>query len=708
MIRKLSTILVALLMGLASAMAQTGNYHVAPGFGFQGQNGSTPPSWTEFMDYSTFPPIMRMMDPSGTGIPLFSVNPSTHSANMANAINTLTPISFGTITDGGYFGDGLSHPASGNGFSTLAALQAKYSFATALSNDMAGLMIQAAIKAADAAANGTTVLIPYGSFRTLPTGWSLPANSTARVLGLGWVVSTFMCQNAGTNPCFSVLGEASAGIVPIAGINFQGLNTPTYPGNPGGVPVASLFNNQAVGLKCFGCSLVTFERLRFANFDLPLDWDTVTGNNYIITFRDSLFVYNNKGYSINLAAPNSFEKMICDNCTIGNNNYGVWVNTTGGANFIGSAGATFTGVGSGTNLTVSGVTGYISTGNVDTITGTGIPGGTTIVSQTSGTPHGAGVYVTNNATTVNGAVTDNSTQLIVSTLISGTISAPNSIYGYNIPGYYQISGGTSSPYTLNTSANIPSEQMSTEGATSGADIFFVNSSIDYNNVYQAVFIGGGTNAPDLQSRMSFRGSHIETSGAVSGTSTYRIINSGNMTFNDDYFYENGSNPIGEVYTTFYSCTGVFNSQLPGYSASDNAVFPFIYTYTNSQPCVSASGNSGRVSQYTAIMQPLGTGFISANDWIDASYYKQGTSFTLALAHQRKTMLLTATGLTITIPKSTTSFWAQGQWVDILAPTGITATIAGAVGVTVSGTTSMAAGTKARLTNTGTDTWQITY
>jgi hypothetical protein len=72
------------------------------------------------------------------------------------------------------------------------------------------------------------------------------------------------------------------------------------------------------------------------------------------------------------------------------------------------------------------------------------------------------------------------------------------------------------------------------------------------------------------------------------------------------------------------------------------------------------------------------------------------------------MLLTATGLTITIPKSTTSFWAQGQWVDILAPTGITATIAGAVGVTVSGTTSMAAGTKARLTNTGTDTWQITY
>ena len=65
------------------------------------------------------------------------------------------------------------------------------------------------------------------------------------------------------------------------------------------------------------------------------------------------------------------------------------------------AGATFTGTGSGTNLTVSAVTGTIGIGDV--ISGTGVPSGTTIVSQTSGTPGGAGVYVTSGATTSSGA-----------------------------------------------------------------------------------------------------------------------------------------------------------------------------------------------------------------------------------------------------------------------------------------------------------------
>lgn len=64
-------------------------------------------------------------------------------------------------------------------------------------------------------------------------------------------------------------------------------------------------------------------------------------------------------------------------------------------------GATFTGTGAGTNLTTSVVTGTINVG--DTVFGTGVPTNTTIVSQTSGTPGGAGVYVTSNATTSSGA-----------------------------------------------------------------------------------------------------------------------------------------------------------------------------------------------------------------------------------------------------------------------------------------------------------------
>ena len=63
--------------------------------------------------------------------------------------------------------------------------------------------------------------------------------------------------------------------------------------------------------------------------------------------------------------------------------------------------ASFTGTGSGTNLTTSAVTGIIKVG--DTVAGTGVPAGTTIVSQTSGTTGGAGVYVTSQATTSSGA-----------------------------------------------------------------------------------------------------------------------------------------------------------------------------------------------------------------------------------------------------------------------------------------------------------------
>lgn len=63
--------------------------------------------------------------------------------------------------------------------------------------------------------------------------------------------------------------------------------------------------------------------------------------------------------------------------------------------------ASFSGTGSGTNLTTTGVLGKIMLG--DTIAGTGVSGGTTIVSQTSGPTGGAGVYVTSAATTSSGA-----------------------------------------------------------------------------------------------------------------------------------------------------------------------------------------------------------------------------------------------------------------------------------------------------------------
>jgi hypothetical protein len=71
------------------------------------------------------------------------------------------------------------------------------------------------------------------------------------------------------------------------------------------------------------------------------------------------------------------------------------------------SGASFTGAGSGTNLTASAVTGTIGIG--DTVAGTGIGAGVTILSQTSGTAGGAGVYVTSATTTASGTITANET-----------------------------------------------------------------------------------------------------------------------------------------------------------------------------------------------------------------------------------------------------------------------------------------------------------
>jgi hypothetical protein len=84
--------------------------------------------------------------------------------------------------------------------------------------------------------------------------------------------------------------------------------------------------------------------------------------------------------------------------------WGITVSSTATYNGIGygCTPASFIATGSGTNLTVSAVSlGMITVG--DTLVGPGIPTGTTIVSQTSGTTGGAGVYVTSAATTASAA-----------------------------------------------------------------------------------------------------------------------------------------------------------------------------------------------------------------------------------------------------------------------------------------------------------------
>lgn len=102
------------------------------------------------------------------------------------------------------------------------------------------------------------------------------------------------------------------------------------------------------------------------------------------------------------------------------------------ASATGSIGATFTATGTGTSLAVTAVTGLISIG--DTIAGTGVPAGTTIVAQVSGTTGGAGTYTTSVATTASAAtVTAFGDKLNITAVSSGTLEVGESVTGTGVP-----------------------------------------------------------------------------------------------------------------------------------------------------------------------------------------------------------------------------------------------------------------------------------
>lgn len=145
------------------------------------------------------------------------------------------------------------------------------------------------------------------------------------------------------------------------------------------------------------------------------------------------------------------------------------------------ASATFTGTGSGTNLTASAVTGTICVGAV--VSGTGVTGGTTIVSQISGVPGGAGVYVTSIATTSSGA----------SLTATGVLGVGQFIYGASVPtGTYITAlgsgtGGTGT-YTVSTTSHIGSEAM-----TAVAPIY---NDVTMNINQEPTFAGGSAIPPN--------------------------------------------------------------------------------------------------------------------------------------------------------------------------------------------------------------------
>lgn len=155
-----------------------------------------------------------------------------------------------------------------------------------------------------------------------------------------------------------------------------------------------------------------------------------------------------------------------------------------GATTTASLGAGFIGTGSGTTLTVASVSGFISPG--DTISGTGIPSGTTIVSQTSGTTGGAGSYVTSVATTAS----------------SGSVTAfGNIVYASSVTGYIS-EGDTVAGITGLTDATVVAQ---TSGTAGGAGLYQVSVP--------------GTAYAASASGKTFYGDHLHITAVASGTLT---------------------------------------------------------------------------------------------------------------------------------------------------------------------------------------------
>ena len=129
--------------------------------------------------------------------------------------------------------------------------------------------------------------------------------------------------------------------------------------------------------------------------------------------------------------------------------------------------ATFTGTGSGVNLTASAVTGTIYPGYI--LSGTGVPVGTLIVSQTSGTTGGAGVYVTSASTTSAAAALTAAGLLQVGEFVYGVGVLPGTL----ITALGTGTGGTGT-YTVAVNQTIASEAMAAVLPTANTFVMNIN------------------------------------------------------------------------------------------------------------------------------------------------------------------------------------------------------------------------------------------
>lgn len=156
---------------------------------------------------------------------------------------------------------------------------------------------------------------------------------------------------------------------------------------------------------------------------------------------------------------------------------GASVTASIGSTNTASLGSTFTATATGTSLAVTALTGYLAVG--DFISGTGVPAGTTIVAQVSGTTGSNGTYTTSVVTTAAAATVTSFGETVKVTATTGLISIGDT-----------ISGGSGFPVDATVVAN-PATGIWTLSAPGSAYVASATGVTTFGDVLDVTAVGSG-------------------------------------------------------------------------------------------------------------------------------------------------------------------------------------------------------------------------
>ena len=315
------------------------------------------------------------------------------------------------------------------------------------------------------------------------------------------------------------------------------------------------------------------------------------------------------------------------------------------------AGATFTGNSTGTtNLTVTSVSSTIFAGLA--LGGPGVPGGLTIVSQTSGPAGGAGVYVTSGATTLSNA------SVYTTGKTYWTVNANQGAGTWQIsatPGGSALSLTGSAPATINVMVNNnaigiygqivnPTYATGTwtlngHGLPNGTAVQFgiaVAVPLQLNNVDTSTYPTGmskqtqyyivNATTNTFQISATIGGSALSLTGSLSGTANMCIYLQGvpvtvsNVSGNT--FQMNGLSTAGFVGSCFQNISG----NVGGYNTG--TFVPFVFKAFN---LTDTLANVGSIASYSLANMPsnLQTLYEPPNEWWNGAYNSREQVSTLA-------------------------------------------------------------------------------